>query len=172
MIAPNIHFPRLWDYVIQACPPHDKYSIHGSDHWKRVERNALILASRTGAKIHVVRLFAIFHDCQRLHDGWDPDHGKRGAEYAATLRGKVFNVPDEDFNLFHYACLWHTDAKHHDDPTIGTCWDADRLDLGRAGNIPNPDYMSTDFGKEIAEYGGIHPWVHLAEPYLRDVSAT
>lgn len=162
----SIHFPRLWDYVIRACPPHDTYSIHGPDHWKRVERNALILASRTGAKIDVVRLFAIFHDCRRVDDGWDPEHGRRGAEYAATLRGQVFDMADDDFALFQYACIWHTEGKHHADPTIGTCWDADRLDLGRAGRIPSPAYMSTEFGKEIAEHGVIHPWVHLAEPYL------
>ncbi|MBB5033032.1 hypothetical protein HNQ65_002615 [Prosthecobacter vanneervenii] len=28
--------------------------------------------------------------------------------------------------------------------------------------------MSTAFGKEIADHGVIHPWLHLAEPYLGD----
>ncbi|MCW0218423.1 MAG: hypothetical protein OJI67_08895, partial [Prosthecobacter sp.] len=157
---------RLWSHVIEACPPHDIYSVHGPDHWKRVERNALILATRTGAKVHVVRLFAIFHDCKRLDDGWDPEHGKRGAAYAATLRGKLFDVSDQDFALLHHACVWHTDARHHEDPTISTCWDADRLDLGRVGMIPRSSYMSTEFGKGIADYGVIHPWVHLAEPFM------
>ena len=34
--------------------------------------------------------------------------------------------------------------------TIGTCWDADRLDLGRVGIIPSSDFMSTQAGKESA----------------------
>jgi hypothetical protein len=37
-----------------------------------------------------------------------------------------------------------------DDPTIGTCWDADRLDLVRVGTQSEPSYMSTEFGSEIA----------------------
>lgn len=164
----SINFPKLWSHVITACPPHDSYSIHGPDHWRRVERNALILATRTGAKIHIVRLFALFHDCRRLHDGWDPGHGKEGAKYAASLRGHIFHLSDEDFDLLRYACEWHTDGKNHTDPTIGTCWDADRLDLGRAGMIPNPAYMSTEFGREIAEHGVIHPWVHLADAQLQN----
>ncbi|HAL72243.1 MAG TPA: hypothetical protein DCP71_10770 [Verrucomicrobiales bacterium] len=163
---PAIDFQRLWAHVIAACPPHDSFSVHGPDHWRRVERNALILASRTGAKVEVVRLFAIFHDCRRLSDGWEPSHGRSGAEYAATLRGIFFQLSDEDFALLQEACIWHTEGKHHPDPTIGTCWDADRLDLGRVGLIPHADYMSTRFGQEIANHGVIHPWLHLAEPYL------
>lgn len=156
-----VPFSALWDYVIAACPPHNPWSIHGSDHWKRVERNGLILATRTGANIKIVRLFALFHDCRRLHDGWDPGHGKAGARYAATLRGRWFDLTDDEFSTLVYACEWYTDGLHHEDPTIGTCWDADRLDLGRVGNIPNPDYMSTDFGREIAEHGDLGPWLHL-----------
>ena len=37
--------------------------------------------------------------------------------------------------------------------TIGTCWDADRLDLGRVGVIPSVDFMSTQDGKEAACVG-------------------
>jgi hypothetical protein len=66
------------------------------------------------------------------------------------------------------ACVWHTEEKHHTDPTIGTCWDADRLDLGRVGMIPNARFMSTAFGKEIADHGVIHPWLHLAEACLEE----
>jgi uncharacterized protein len=29
------------------------------------------------------------------------------------------------------------------DVTIQTCWDADRLDLGRVGTKPNPTYLGT-----------------------------
>ena len=45
------------------------------------------------------------------------------------------NLTDERFQLLHYACVWHTDGGHHDDPTIGTCWDVDQLDPGRVGVI-------------------------------------
>ncbi|HEY1080679.1 MAG TPA: hypothetical protein VGE29_00350 [Prosthecobacter sp.] len=172
MHARSIDFERLWKHVILARPFCDPFSVHGPDHWRRVERNGLILASRTGAKVEIVRLFALFHDCRRLSDGWEPSHGKEGAKYAATLRGIFYHLSDEDFALLREACENHTSTRHHADPTIGTCWDADRLDLGRVGLIPNPEYMSTEFGQEIARHGVIHPWVHLAEPYLSDSSQT
>ncbi|TML82741.1 MAG: hypothetical protein E6G09_09645, partial [Actinobacteria bacterium] len=35
-------------------------------------------------------------------------------------------------------------------PTIGCCWDADRLDLGRVGIEPDPELMSTIAGPERA----------------------
>ena len=44
-------------------------------------------------------------------------------------------------------------------PTIGTCWDADRLDLGRVGIVPQPKFMSTAFAKEVAYAGSFHRFV-------------
>src|SRR3954470_1056434 len=64
----------LWQLVAAQfhSPAH---SVHGPDHWRRVERNGLLLATRTGADVCVVRLFALFHDCRRENDGWDDGHG-------------------------------------------------------------------------------------------------
>jgi uncharacterized protein len=107
----------------------------------------------------VVRLFALFHDSCRLNEGTDDGHGARGAAYAAKLRGSVYNLDETSFALLEEACVWHTDRDFSDHPTIGTCWDADRLDLGRVGMIPNPKFMSTPFGKEIAGVGSIQPFL-------------
>jgi uncharacterized protein len=165
-----IDFDHLWQFVSEAPNHRSPYTIHGPDHWHRVERNGVILASRTGARIEVVRLFALFHDSKRINECWDPGHGRRGATFAATLRGELFDLSDEDFDLLYRACEGHTDGHRHDDPTIGTCWDADRLDLGRCGMIPDAQYMSTVFGAEIANHGVIHPWLHLAEPVFGKTS--
>jgi uncharacterized protein len=162
----QIDFESLWTSVIAEPNHRDRYSVHGPDHWRRVERNACILAARTGAIVPVVRLFALFHDSRRENDGYDSDHGRRGAEFAAKVRGSWFQLPDDQFELLRYACVLHTDGHHHEDPTIGTCWDADRLDLGRVGMIPDPSYMSTAFGAEIATHGVIQPWLHLALPHI------
>ncbi|HEY8750323.1 MAG TPA: hypothetical protein VIM11_20230 [Tepidisphaeraceae bacterium] len=75
--------------------PCDPISIHGPGHWKRVEQNGLLIAPTSGAIVEVVRLFALFHDCRREHDGWDDTHCVRGAEYARSLRGKLFDLPDD-----------------------------------------------------------------------------
>ena len=111
------------------------------------------LAQRTGADEAVVRLFALFHDSRRENDGYDTGHGTRGSWYARELRGSAYELSDERFELLRHACEWHTVGRHHGDPTIATCWDADRLDLGRVGITPNPDCMSTEPGREIAAAG-------------------
>jgi uncharacterized protein len=154
----NDPFDELWQLVTGQCHA-SVHSLHGPPHWRRVERNGLFLAARTGADRTIVRLFSLFHDSRRENDDSDDGHGARGAEYATSLRGIAFDVPDEQFDLLHYACVWHTDGERHPDPTIGTCWDADRLDLGRVGIMPDPRRMSTDFGREIAGHGSIERFI-------------
>jgi uncharacterized protein len=156
----EIDFPRLWEQVTAQFHG-DWTSFHGPSHWRRVERNGLLLATRTHANAAIVRLFAVFHDSRRLNDGWDEGHGARGAEYARELRGDAYDLTDEDFELLHYACTWHTDGKHHVNVTIATCWDADRLDLGRVGIIPDPARRCTAFAREIASMGCVESFLEL-----------
>jgi uncharacterized protein len=90
-----------------------------------------------------MKLFAIFHDSCRMTDGVDDGHGCRGADLAAELRGDLFNLSDDDFELLYEACARHTDGATEADITIQTYWDADRLDLGRVGMIPAPKRLCT-----------------------------
>jgi len=140
------------------------HSVHGPAHWRRVERNGLLLATKTGADEAVVRLFALFHDSRRHNENHDPRHGRRGAALAAEMRGNHFELDDDAFATLVYACTWHTDEPQNEDPTIGTCFDADRLDLGRVGIIPDPSYMSTAFGRIIADAGSIQPFLTTERP--------
>lgn len=121
--------------------------IHGAAHWARVLENGLRLAATTGARQSVVSLFAVFHDARRVNEGWDPQHGSRGAELARSLRDTMFKISDADFELLHVACVHHTEGRSHPDVTVQTCWDADRLDLGRVGIKPSIRYLSTDAAK-------------------------
>ena len=116
---------------------------HGVAHWARVLENGLRLAPHTEAKIEVVQLFAIFHDSRRVNEGTDPGHGQRGGELATRLRGEWFNLSDEDFDLLRFACARHTDGLVDGDITVRTCWDADRLDLGRVGISPERKRLCT-----------------------------
>ena len=122
--------------------------IHGIRHWARVYTNGMRLAEGTEAKISVVKLFAIFHDSRRLNDDKDDAHGPRGAKLAEEFRGQYFNLPDNDFELLLIACRQHTVAQTHDNITIQTCFDADRLDLARVGIMPNPLYLCTEQAKD------------------------
>ena len=159
--AMGTNWQRLWAHVTLEFQC-DHNSIHGPSHWRRVERNGLLVAARSGAVEAVVRLFAVFHDSRREHDGSDDTHGARGAAYATRFRGMLFDISDEHFELFHYACTWHTHGRLSDHPTIGTCWDADRLDLGRVGRKPAARYMSTEFGRELATHGSIETFIRSA----------
>ena len=123
--------------------------IHGVSHLARVYENGLHLAESTGANKRVVQLFAVFHDSRRCNESWDPEHGPRGAELAESWRGKYFEVSDDDFDLLFTSCSLHTKAKTHTDITIQTCFDADRLDLGRVGKTPDPHLLCTDAARDL-----------------------
>lgn len=125
-----------------------RHSVHGAAHWKRVREIGLRLANKTGADPDLVRLFALLHDCCRESDGADLQHGPRAAAFIETLRGTVLVLEDERFSLLRTAIHDHTSGHHHSDPTVGTCWDADRLDIGRVGRKPLRRFMSTDAAKE------------------------
>jgi len=161
---------RTWEAVVTAYRPLNPWCIHGPGHWGRVRRNGRVLAVGAGADVLITDLFAVFHDSRRVSDGWDPSHGARGAEYAAELRGVTYDLPDEDFERLHYACTWHTEGKHHDDATIATCWDADRLDLGRVGVVPRPEFLSTALAKEIAGYESVDAFLTNATDLHGDFS--
>ncbi|MEP6668382.1 MAG: hypothetical protein ABJF10_04470 [Chthoniobacter sp.] len=154
----SIDWPALWKLVSDQFPLAHQSS-HGPAHWRRVERNGLLLATRTGADVTIVRLFAIFHDSRRRNENHDPQHGQRGATLASEMRGEYFDLDEASFTKLIHACTWHTDEARNDDPTIGSCFDADRLDLGRVGIIPDPDFMSTEFGRTIARAGSIQPFL-------------
>ncbi|WP_197994792.1 HD domain-containing protein [Gimesia panareensis] len=145
----TIQHDLLWYHVKQHSPC-KTHALHGFDHWLRVLRNGLVLADQTGADRDIVELFALFHDSCRWSDGVDPGHGSRGAELARQLRGNLFEMNDDDFERLYYACTWHQDEDFHDDPNIGVCWDADRLDLIRAGITPDPDLLNTACAKALA----------------------
>ena len=121
-----------------SLPPQN---VHGVAHWARVLENGLRLAEAIRVNVEVVQLFAVFHDCQRLTVRTDHLHGLRGAKLAAKLRGKLFDLNDDDFDLLFVACSGHMDRRTDEDPTVQTCWDADRLDLGRVGIRIDPFWL-------------------------------
>ena len=112
--------------------------VHGIAHWTRVAINGLLLAEETGANVKVVRYFAFLHDSCRQDDGDDPAHGLRAAELAVQIRQQHIVLDDAEFECLLVALSGHTHCTAHEDVTVATCWDADRLDLGRVGIAPDP----------------------------------
>jgi len=133
----------------------DWHGIHGAEHWARVRENGLRLAKTTGAKIEVVEYFALLHDVRRRGDGRDLQHGPRAVPLIRELAGDVVLLPEPDLELLIVAIRDHTRGFTEGDPTILTCWDADRLDIGRVNIRPDPAYLCTDAARapEVIEWG-------------------
>jgi uncharacterized protein len=125
----------------------DLRGVHGVRHWTRVRENGHRLAKHTGANKLVVELFAVLHDCCRENDRTDPGHGERAAAFALSLRGTLLHLPDTDFALLFEAIRDHETGRTRGDVTILTCWDADRLDLGRVRKRPDPKYLCTEYAR-------------------------
>jgi len=129
----------------------DWNGVHGAGHWARVLRNGRLVGAEAGADLEVVRLFALLHDSCREDEWADPDHGIRAAKLAVKLRNQFFKVSNNQFEQLTNALVGHSNGEMSSDATIQTCWDADRLDLGRVGVVPNCRYLSPHAQKFIKQ---------------------
>ncbi len=143
--------------------------IHGHTPWGRVGEAGLFLAGREAVSTHVVLLFAILHDCRRENDGHDPGHGPRAAALTEGIGHAPLGLAPADLTALCHAMRLHDRGQVSDHPLVGTCWDADRLDLPRVGIRPDPRLMSTAGGRDpavmaaFADPGRIVPtWGDLA----------
>ncbi|MBC8196855.1 MAG: hypothetical protein H8E60_03105 [Candidatus Marinimicrobia bacterium] len=146
-----MRFKKLYKFILSEFSLGNK-SIHGPIHWKMVEKNGFEIAETNGADKEVIKLFAILHDCKRENEDFDSEHGPRAKTFCQWLQKNTnyLQLTDEQFKKLCYACNNHTRGEISSDDTIGTCWDADRLDLPRVGIIPQSKYMSTKEGKKKA----------------------
>lgn len=122
--------------------------IHGIGHWTRVWRIGMLLAPLTGANQRVVGFFAFVHDACRRDDKKDRHHGTRSARLAAKINTEYLHLDEHELELLDRACRYHERGMITREPTIGTCWDADRLDLRRIECRPDRNYLSTDSAKD------------------------
>jgi len=150
MDLPEVITPALLAYL------KDTYrlqwnGLHGWSHWVRVWENGLRLAQQNGADQTVVILFAFTHDMARYSDRMDPDHGPRAAKRIRfSLQGTYFHLEPLSLDQLVIAVELHTRGLCQGDITVQTCWDSDRLDLGRAGILPKPERMCTKESRDPA----------------------
>jgi uncharacterized protein len=125
-------------------------SLHGPSHWLRVFGHAVSLAEQTaGADAEICELFALLHDCERWNEGTDSEHGPRAAAYVRELyREGLLPIAEQKLATLCEACTHHASGRISSDPTIGVCWDADRLDLPRVGARVERRYLSTEAAKK------------------------
>lgn len=156
---------RLREEVFRRSTMRESYW-QGERHWRAVAHAGLQIAPQVpGCRPLVVFLFALFHDARRENEFSDPQHGPRGADLAREL-----GVGDE---LLFVACRDHTYAPPTDDPTLGACWDSDRINLWRVGITPDSQFLSTAPAREPvliqaaqAFHDAEYDWDELARSYL------
>ena len=124
--------------------------VHGVSHWQTVEQNGHYLADFNGADKKVISYFAYFHDCMRENEYEDSKHGLRGARFAEKHR-KLIDFTEIQFKQLTDACKGHTYGTRPECVTINTCWDADRLDIGRVGITPSSEFLHSSEAKRIAD---------------------
>ena len=132
-------------------------SDHGVQHWCRVYANARIMAAAmpSGANLRVAAWFAFLHDCQRVNEGHDPEHGPRGARHAASIiPAEGIPLERRELEFLVLAIELHSTGVMEGPLECRVCWDADRLDLWRVGVKPDPRRMTTTVGRKIAERAG------------------
>ena len=122
----------------------DWQGIHGASHWARVLHHGKNIGQWRQADLLVVELFGFLHDSCRWSDGKDQLHGERAAEFAHDIHGDYFQLSNLQLDYLCYALRYHSGGEVSTNATIQTCWDADRLDLGRVGIVPSPLYLSQE----------------------------
>lgn len=118
---------------------------HGDHHWRCVAATGLALGSgRPDVDRALVLCFGLLHDTRRENEAVDPGHGARAASFAAELRSEgALPLDGARFDLLAEALALHSSGQVSRDPTIGTCWDADRLHLPRVSIEPDHALLST-----------------------------
>ncbi|MBJ7379769.1 MAG: HD domain-containing protein [Polynucleobacter sp.] len=133
--------PELITYIRENFKL-DWHGTHGANHWARVLHHSKVIGEHRGADLLVVELFGFLHDSCRENEYQDPGHGKRAAELARELNQTYFDLKPTQMQNLCYAIEHHSGGEVSVDATIQTCWDGDRLDLGRVGIVPSAKYLS------------------------------
>lgn len=137
----SINQKRLSTYL-RTVYSLDWTGVHGVSHWARVSYWGRKIGRDRGADLEVIRLFALLHDHLRISEGSDYCHGYRAAAVLEHLQGVMFDLTSYQMGQLDMAIRYHTAGFTDTDPTIQSCWDADRLDLWRVGIEPMQPFIS------------------------------
>lgn len=158
----NLYAPHLRTIQQHVLGCHDAEICgyyHGPDHWARVGVHCAATSRAFGIDPLIPTIFALTHDSQRESDGDDPNHGPRAAQWIQSERMGFFAfLDDAQIEELTRACELHSEGLTEDvAPAVMACWDADRLDLGRVGIHPAPEYLCGAYAKRMARLGVFAP---------------
>jgi uncharacterized protein len=169
---------RLIERVRSGWPPPGSRSgwlpAHSENHWKGVAWFGLrLLEAGCPADPAALFVFSVVHDAERVNDWYDDEHAARAADLAATLRDEgLIRCGDEWFDALLSTLREHDLRRIATCPTVGACFDSDRLALPRYGVRIERELMSTEQGRElICEAEALGPvvlaWPELIERFDR-----
>ncbi|MFA4929959.1 MAG: hypothetical protein WC558_15690 [Patulibacter sp.] len=167
--------------IVERHATHLQSAIHGPSHWRAVGAVAAELAGTSRAEPgttsattvepdrELLLLFALLHDAMREDDGRDLEHGPRAEILLERLRADgTIALSEARAAVLAEALRDHTNGTLSPEPTIGICWDADRLLIGRVGIVPDARFCSTAEGRrraiagELPELVGPETWRRVA----------
>ncbi len=124
--------------------------VHGEEHWRAVAAVGLELNQLCpGTSRPLLLAFGMLHDCRRMDEGWDPEHGARAADVATNSRPLRDILTDQEIDRLAFACLWHekgrVEREIHD---VGLCWDSDRYNLVRLEITPIRELLSAPIDED------------------------
>lgn len=140
--------------VENVCAPYCQCGdlhIHGFSHLRRVAWTAGRLAVMSGANVESCIVAGFLHDCARTNDGDGSGHARDSAILADSILKSHF--PHLNRAEICECIAEHADGKTTSHLLTGCVWDADRLDLVRLGLNVNPELMSTQYARSMAESG-------------------
>lgn len=136
--------------AVLAVSPSRHSVVHGETHWCRVAWTGVRIGQHSpGCDLALVALFGLLHDSMRWHDEADPAHGERAGDLARRLNDSVLGLSADRIDLLDAACYAHAFGDTSYDATVGTCWDADRLDLWRVGLELDSSLLSTPVAQSM-----------------------
>lgn len=152
-MSPDKILPRLLElaeFKQLDCGMDPDDPLHGIPHWKEVAALGAAIATKEKVDPLVAQAFGILHDCCRMEDGEEPEHGPRAANWIMSHREIKKLLGRERALIVADACEVHTLPFANSNTAIGSCLDADRLTLYRVGRSPKPILLSTASARDFA----------------------
>ncbi len=146
------HRNIIYKAIASVQPVFHLHWYHGPDgiaHWSQVWYHGRRLARSVDGNPAILAWFAYLHDSQRHNEYSDPSHGRRASDFALQLHkeGTLSELNATEFEHLCEAMRLHSDGLCDAHPAMCTCWDANRLDLGRMGITPDPKLLCTSYAK-------------------------
>ena len=150
----RIYYTRM--FFNQILPQIEKisnqplYGYHGLTHSTQVALFGIDIAHSINQDPLPVMLAAGLHDCARVNDEWDTEHGLNAMPIACDfIANNYSHLPQQTIQDILYAIRHHTTGTIAPNNISACLWDADRIRLSWECGY-NSKFFNTVRGREIA----------------------